>query len=469
LGIECEYAIIILSGGSQSTKLVLYTIMKPYKQGNSMIDKHAPHVPHLITAQQGPLQKLERMLLDQQVTIESWLREQYLLSPPPFYTSVDLRNAGFKIAPVDTNLFPAGFNNLNIDFMPLSIQAVQATMEQICPEVSRILLIPESHSRNVFYFENLASLHEILTKAGFEVRIGSLIENLTAAKTIDLPSGRKLCMEPITRTGNRVSVSDFSPCLILLNNDFADGVPQILQNLEQRFMPPLSLGWASRLKSAHFQHYENVCTEFAQEINIDPWLISPLFRYCGEVNFLKREGEDCIVRHATTLLTAIKQKYKEYNIEQKPFLVLKADAGTYGMAVMTIQDPDEIHQLNRKQRTRMSVAKGGQTVSKIIVQEGVYTNETWGDENAVAEPVVYMIGRHVVGGFYRVHSGRGIDENLNAPGMNFEPLSFAEPCNVPTEKPEDCHNRFYAYGVISRLALIAAARELKDTGDYPCQ
>jgi oxygen-independent coproporphyrinogen-3 oxidase len=30
---------------------------------------------------------------------------------------VDLRNAGFKLAPVDTNLFPAGFNNLNLDLI----------------------------------------------------------------------------------------------------------------------------------------------------------------------------------------------------------------------------------------------------------------------------------------------------------------------------------------------------------------
>ena len=34
--------------------------------------------------------------------------------------SVDLRNAGFKLAPVDTNLFPGGFNNLNQDFLPLA-------------------------------------------------------------------------------------------------------------------------------------------------------------------------------------------------------------------------------------------------------------------------------------------------------------------------------------------------------------
>ena len=29
-----------------------------------------------------------------------------------------------------------------------------------------------------------------------------------------------------------------------------------------------------------------------------------------------------------------------------------------------------------------------------------------------------MIDRYVVGGFYRVNAARGVDENLNAPGMS---------------------------------------------------
>ena len=78
-------------------------------------------VPHLTTALTGPLQYLEKHFLTHQVEIECWLRSEWHKTPPPFYCSVDLRNAGFKLAPIDTNLFPAGFNNLNADFMPLFI------------------------------------------------------------------------------------------------------------------------------------------------------------------------------------------------------------------------------------------------------------------------------------------------------------------------------------------------------------
>jgi glutamate--cysteine ligase len=228
----------------------------------------------------------------------------------------------------------------------------------------------------------------------------------------------------------------------------------------------LGLGWSDRLKSSHFALYREVCQEFAKIVDIDPWLIDPLFRNCGEIAFMKREGEDCLADNVDALLAAIRRKYTEYGIDRPPFVIVKADAGTYGMAIMTVHSADEIRQLNRKQRTKMAASKGGQEVTKVILQEGVYSFETWGAEEAVAEPVVYMIDHYVVGGFYRVHKNRGVDENLNAPGMHFEPLAFAQPCNAPdmNQAPDADPNRFYAYGVIARLALVAAARELAAVG-----
>ena len=61
-------------------------------------------VPHLITALTGPTNELEQKILDSLPAIERWFRMEWLEHTPPFYTSVDLRNAGFKLAPVDTNL-----------------------------------------------------------------------------------------------------------------------------------------------------------------------------------------------------------------------------------------------------------------------------------------------------------------------------------------------------------------------------
>ena len=428
--------------------------------------EHLHAVPNLTTALTGPLLTIERHLLERQTTIEAWLRGQWRATPAPFYCSVDLRNAGFKLAPVDTNLFPAGFNNLNPAFIPLCIQAVQSAIERVCPSAAKVLLIPESHTRNQFYMESVATLVSIIRKAGFEVRIGSLLDEIREPTEITTPSGRRVRLEPLVRTGNSLGVANFTPCMVLLNNDLSDGLPALIEHLDQPVIPPPTLGWSDRLKSDHFTHYRVVAREFASLIDIDPWLIDPLFLQCGEINFTKREGEDCVARNVDTLIENIQRKYDDYGIQKQPFVVVKADAGTYGMGVLTVHSGQDILELNRKQRTRMAASKGGQQISKVIVQEGVYTSETWGDHQAAAEPVVYMMDHFVVGGFYRIHTDRGPDENLNAPGMEFEPLAFAEDCTSPdpTRAPGAHANRFYAYGVIARLALLAAAREIAEVG-----
>lgn len=394
--------------------------------------------------------------------IESWFRARWRDHKEPFYTSVDVRNAGYKIAPVDTNLFPAGFNNLNPSFQPLCIQAMQLAIERMDLRVDRIMIIPENHTRNRFYLESVAVLQEIMEKAGFEVRIGSMLPDLTTPMDIDLDTGRRLRLEPLLREQDRIHVTGFAPDLVVLNNDLSAGRPEILKGLAQRVTPPLNMGWSDRLKSGHFTHYKSVAEEFAKHVSLDPWFIDPLFRNCGEIDFMKKEGETCLAINTERLLREIQKKYDEYEVKCKPFVMIKADSGTYGMGVLTVKDPDEIVTLNRKQRTQMAKTKEGVKVTKVIIQEGVYTHETWGDAALVAEPVVYLIGHSVVGGFYRVHSTRSADENLNAPGMHFEPLAFDSCCISPEKHlaADARPNRFYAYGVIGRLAMLAASREM---------
>jgi len=418
-------------------------------------------VPHLITARSGPLHHVEEVILNQVALIEAWFRKRWQETPPSITSSVDLRHAGFKLAPVDTNLFPAGFNNLNRDFLPLCIQAAQSVLGDNFPNCTKILILPESHTRNRFYLQSLHVLRDIFVKAGFVVRIGSLDPMLTTATEIALDNGDVLLIEPLERHDTQVQLKDFNPCLLLLNNDLSGGVPEILQGVQQSIQPTAELGWASRLKSSHFQYFREVASEFADLVGLDPWLINPLFTAIDGVDFMAQEGVEGLAAATDTLLASIREKYAQYGITEKPFVAVKADNGTYGMSVMMVHEGAELLQLNRKQRTKMAVSKGSRKVSRVIIQEGVYTFETMPD-GAVAEPVVYMIGPFVVGGFYRVHQGRGIDENLNAPGMHFEPLAFAQACNTPQKNRAvlDCPNRFYVYGVIARLAALAAAREI---------
>ena len=421
-------------------------------------------VTTLSTGLTAPLVELERRLLAAQPQIEHWFRRQFAEHVPPFYGSVDLRNAGFKLAPVDMNLFPGGFNNLNAAFLPLCVQAAMTAIEKICPNAKSLLLIPENHTRNLFYLQNVAQLVNILRLTGLDVRLGSLLPEIDKPTTVDLPNGTSIVLEPLVRSGNRLGLKDFNPCAVLLNNDLTAGIPDILQNIEEQYvLPPLHAGWAVRRKSNHFTAYDEVADEFGKLVGIDPWQINPYFSVCNAVNFHERQGEECLASNVDAVLTLIREKYKEYGIDETPYVVVKADAGTYGMGVMTVKDAAELIGLNRKQRNKMSVVKEGLEVHDVIIQEGVHTFETL--NGAVAEPVVYMMDHYVVGGFYRVHTQRGRDENLNAPGMHFEPLAFEAPCSLPdcNQEPDAAPNRFYAYGVVGRLACLAAAIELERT------
>ncbi len=412
-------------------------------------------VPHLATSLTGPIQKLEQTLIDHQPEIEAYLRRKWTELKTPFYGSVDVRMSGFKVAPVDTNLFPGGFNNLNKDFHPLAVQAMMAAANSLCGAGSSVLLIPENHTRNPYYLENVATIFKLLTQAGVRVRIGTLIPEVTAPTPFVTPSGITLTYEPLVRKGDKLGLADFDPCAVLLNNDLTAGIPDILKGLSQPVVPPIYSGWSTRSKSMHFTCYESVAWDVGQLLKIDPWLINPLHGHCGMIDFKAQTGLECLAGNVEELLKQVKEKYADYGIDKPPFLIVKADAGTYGMGVMTVKSVDDVMALNRDARKKMAVVKEGMEVHKVIIQEGVYTEERVND--AIAEPVVYMVDQFVVGGFYRVHAGRDVDQNLNAPGAQFVPLAFEQPCTRPDQ---NCPNRFYAFGVVARLALVAAAMEM---------
>ena len=221
--------------------------------------------------------------------------------------------------------------------------------------------------------------------------------------------------------------------MVLLNNDLSAGPPAILDGIDQPIVPPLAAGLVqparSRITSRSTRRRR---ASSRRSLGIDPWLIDPYFGVCGEIDFQERAGEECLASNVEALLARIRRKYAEYGIDEKPFVIVKADAGTYGMGIMTVRDVDEVRGLNRKQRNKMAVVKEGLEVTSVIIQEGVPTFESIDD--AIAEPVVYMIDRFVVGGFYRVHTARGKDENLNAPGAQFVPLAFESPCIPDLER-----------------------------------
>jgi glutamate--cysteine ligase len=424
-------------------------------------------VPHLVTALSGPINELEARILESVPAIERWFRLEWMEHTPPFYTAVDLRNAGFKLAPVDTELFPGGFYNLTPEMLPLAVQASMAAIEKICPEARNLLIVPRGGPADPFYLGGVQRLMQIFRQAGLNVRLGSLDKSLKAPLKLEQPDGSTLVIEPVVKARGRLGLKDFDPCTILLNTDLSGGAPEVLKGLESQFLlPPLHAGWPQRRKSVHFQNYEEVAKAFAKLLGMDPWLINPLHGRCGGVDLADPAGLDCTMSTADALLAKIRRKYKEYGIREKPFVVIKPDNASSGAGFLSVRDAKDIPQAARARREsgRFEGRAEMAGVTEVLVQEGVPTYERV--NQAVAEPVVYMIDRYVVGGFYRVHAERGVEQNLAAPGTLYVPLAFEQSHQLPRpgEKPgANPPNRFYMYGVIGRLAMLAAAYELEAT------
>ena len=391
-------------------------------------------------------ENIHENVIDHHQQIESWFRNQWLKYPAPFYSSIDIRNSGFKISPVDTNLFPAGFNNLNKDFESLYVTAVKHSLDSLKTKIEKILIIPENHTRNIHYLESLNYLSLLIKKSGYDVKVSKpgIDEN------------------KFKNTNSILEYDGFIPDAILLNNDLSSGIPDFLNNIKQIVLPSKNIGWTRRSKSDHFKYYSDVCTNFTKLLKIDPWLIEPEFRNCGEINFKTKQGEDCLVYHAEKLFSIIAEKYKMYDIKEKPYIIIKADAGTYGMGVISVNSIDQIKNLNRKQRNKMSSTKGTVKPDSVILQEGVFSFEEIKNTNSVAEPVIYSFSNFLIGGFYRAHDNKANNENLNSPGMIFHPIPLNDICISPDiSLPVDSQiNKYYVYGVIARLAILAAAKEI---------
>eukprot|EP01041_Mallomonas_annulata_P036775 gene36775-59950_t len=82
-----------------------------------------------------------------------------------------------------------------------------------------------------------------------------------------------------------------------------------------------------------------------------------MFNQCGEVDFNTSAGLECLRSNTDALLGKIRRKYKEYGINEKPFVVVKADNGTGGMGILTVRDAREIDNLSAKTKAHMAVTQ----------------------------------------------------------------------------------------------------------------
>lgn len=363
----------------------------------------------------------------------------------PLYTSIDLRHSSFKTAPIDTNIFPAGFHNLALTCQEHATRVIghYLTNAMQTAKISdhNILLVVENFDRNLQYLANIIALEKILEGTGAKI------------KKIKLLDAELDCL----------MADDYYADIIVLNADLTSGFPKKLTDLTESWqqqygittniIPSISYGWYQRSKFNHFRLYNKLAASIAKEIGFDPWLCSTHIGFYDNIDFRSLQGGDKLAQMVDDLITKTQQKYTEYGIKQQPYAIVKADHGTFGMGVIKVDSGDDVLHFNKKIRHKMAKVRDGVENHKVMIQEGISSSLTTSGlshsqtiETRAAERVLYLAAGEIIGTMLRSVPNKNSSDILNAAGMVME----AEECYAPDATEL----------LIAELASMAAVLEL---------
>jgi glutamate--cysteine ligase len=394
--------------------------------------------------------------------IDDFFIQKFKTNPAFFYNSIDLRHSSYKISAIDTNCYPAGFNNLSESGKNIAENLVKEFLSSnFSTSPKNIFIIPENHTRNIRYLENLAIIVEILQRQKCQVFVATYNSEIIAKTVITLENEGSITLYPLQKISGKLAISDENnqnifADLAILNNDLTNGVPEILSNISTIISPPIAMGWHQRTKSQHFTIYNQIANEIAKILNLDPWLISSMHDHCEDVDFKESVGLECLAKNVEKLLKKITEKYLEHNIKDQPYCYIKADNGTYGMAVWSVSNPQDVLEINKKERNKMNMLKGSTQTTKVMIQEGIITADKI--NNNPCEPMIYMINGNVAQNLFRTNDSRDDHISLNAMGATFYNLE-----NLPQQNNfiDSENNSIIVYELIAKMASLASAIELQ--------
>jgi len=373
-------------------------------------------------------------------------------SNTPFYTSVDIREALHKLAPVDNNQYPAGFNNIcDKDKNHASVLMNDFFIMQDIGVDETIGLIPESHTHNLFYLDHLFALKSIIANTGRKSIIISPDEDFVRAKeSLNLTSHSGHFLEIFHAMPNAdgmmaITKENKEPLrFCLLNHDQSKLLPIAWEKLKTKIFPTPAMGWFQRQKNLHFELYHKVVLEFCDKFSVNPNLIEAKFKTVDQIDFLAKEGLDHLAEKFTEL-----QKEIDY---PSPKIFMKASQGTYGMGITVLESADEILSMNRKTRNKMDVGKNNLKFNQILLQEGVETIVF--HDGHPAEITLYLIAGKTTGGFLRTNSLKDSLSNLNSKGMTYEKY-----CVCEIQQGNLKQAKIATYALVARLSTAATALE----------
>lgn len=401
-------------------------------------------------------EQLHRKIVANCDQVQDWFRAKSKGLAFPIYSSFDVRDAGFKIGPVDANIFPAGFNNIcQVDRENAVATAKEFLDQHYSTDTRKLVLLTEEHTNNPYYWDNVRVLQTILESAGREVCL-ALPRALPEPLKIQSASGATLTVYGTQREGQGIQADGFVPDLLISNNDFSVDYEEWARGLITPMNPPRELGWYRRRKDRFFKVYNQLVGEFCDLLQVDPWSLQVDTEVFADFSVDDEDSRDALAKRAEVVFERIREKYARYGIKREPFLFVKNNSGTYGLGVMQVKNPDEIRAWNYKVRKKMKAAKGGREISEVIIQEGIPTR-VLGEGGQAAEPVIYMIGCQLAGGFLRAHSEKGDEESLNSPGAVYHKLCIAD----LEVKLEGCPME-NVYGWVAKLSFLSVAHEAKE-------
>jgi glutamate--cysteine ligase len=394
-------------------------------------------------------EELEQFACHNWNEINAYIDDQMKDLPHPLYSSVDIREGKNKVAPVDHNIYPAGFNNLCALDLDASIPLFKKAIADLNSDAQEIAIIPESNTKNKFYLDHLAMLGKTLRDTGFNVHIISFDHALfTDGDYLDLVShsGFDIRIENAEMKDGVLYSAGQKIDLAILNNDQSNPLPVEWNGIKTPIHPTPLIGWFKRQKITHFEYYKRVADEFCEKFSIEPSLIQASFRKVEDVDFSSKQGLE-------TLASEVDELLKELPEGSKAFV--KASQGTYGMGISVVSSGEEIINLNRKARNKMDVGKNKIKFTTLLVQEGVETILKYDD--SPAEVAIYLVDGQSVGGFMRTNTDKDSNSNLNSRGMVFRKFCISE-----IRQDQDHKVKEALYSVVARLATLASSYEIKE-------
>lgn len=373
----------------------------------------------------------------------------------PIYSSYDIRDAGFKISNVDANIYPAGFNNVCPTDKDSAVSLMDHFLEKKHGSHSqRILLVTEEHTSNPYYWDNVVTITQLIEATGRKVIVG-IPKNFVDPVKVTSASG----VEVLAYSAflDNKYIRDFMPTMVVSNNDFSDAQELWAATCRLTIDPPREHGWYQRKKSRYFEKYNGLVEEFANVAGLDPFQLNVKTELYSNFDLESESSVRDLADRVESMLTFLKAEYQKRGIEQQPFVFVKNNAGTYGLAVVRVGSGAEIFDWNSKSRKKMKAAKGGRTVEEVIIQEGIPSRVQ--SDGISAEPVIYMIGSDLAGGFLRTHAEKGSTDSLNSPGAVFKKLCVSD-LNVSLQGAP-LEN---VYGWTARIGNLAIGLEAKELG-----